>query len=158
MRILAPRKMRSRPQKKPKVGGSKPSGSQPTVVISRPSQAAKQQPVAEMVGFLWELVERVRELTKVTWGVSGLGVQIYQQNAKLIRLRERQSYLAEKAMKGGSGSGSETEAGETENEGARKDKGKGKMTEGNDETMKDDGDSGSGEEENEDERDMRMDS
>jgi hypothetical protein len=91
--------------KKPKVGVSKPSGSQPTVVISGPSQAVKQQPVTEMVGILRELVEEVRGLTKVTRGLSGLGVQLYQQNAKLIQLGERQSYLAEKAMKKGSGSG-----------------------------------------------------
>jgi hypothetical protein len=93
--------------KRLKPGVSKPSGPQPTVLIPGPSQAAKQL-VNEMVVLLRELVEGVRELTKVTGGVSGLGVQIYQQNAKLIRLGERQSYLPEKAMKKGSGSGSET--------------------------------------------------
>jgi hypothetical protein len=100
-----------------------------------------------MVVLLRELVEGVRELTKVTRGVSGLGVQIYQQNAKLIRLGEQQSYLAEKALKGGSGSGSETEAWRSGNKEARKDKGKGKVSEGKEETMKSDGDSDSGEEE-----------
>jgi hypothetical protein len=130
-----------------KVGVSKPLGSQLTVVILGPSQAAKQQPVTEMVGLVRELVEEVRELTKVTRGVSGLGVQIYQQNAKLIHLGERQSYLAEKVMKKGSGSGSEMEKEELENEGSRKDKGKGKVTEGEDKTLEDDRISYSGEDE-----------
>jgi hypothetical protein len=107
----------------------------------------KQQLVTEMVGLLWELVEEVRELTKVTRGLSGLRVQMYQQNAKLIRLGERQSYLAEISMKKGSGSGLETEEEESESEGAEKDKGKGKASEGNDETLKDDGSSDSGDEE-----------
>jgi hypothetical protein len=141
--------------KKPKVGGSKPSGSQLMVVILGPSQAVKQQPVTEMVGLLWELVEEVRELTKVTRGMSGLRVQIYQQNAKLIRLGERQSYLAEKAIKRGLGLGSETEAGEMEKEGAEKDKGKGKGAKGNEEMMKDD--RSSEEEEEEEENDARLD-
>jgi hypothetical protein len=119
--------------KRPKTGGSKPSGPQPSVVISGPSLAAKQ-PINEMVGLLRELVEEVRELTKV----SGLGVQIYQQNAKLVQLGERQSYLAERALKRGSGSGSGAE--ESGIEEVRKDKGKGKakVTE-KDETMKSDG-------------------
>jgi hypothetical protein len=137
--------------KRPKVGGSKPSGPQPTVLIPGPSQAAKQ-PVNEMVVLLQELVEGVRELTKVTQGVSGLGVQIYQQNATLIQLRERQSYLAEKALKGVSGSGLEREAGRLGNEEARKDEGKGKMTKEKDETMRSDRDSYSGEEEEDDAR------
>jgi hypothetical protein len=137
--------------KRPKPGVSKPLGPQPTVLIPGPSKAVKQ-PVNEMVVLLRELVEGVWELTKVTRGISGLGVQIYQQDAKLIRLRERQSYLAEKAMKKGSGSGSETEAGELGNEGVKKDKGKGKakMTGENEETMRSDGDSGLGEEEEDD--------
>jgi hypothetical protein len=142
--------------KKAKVGGSLPSGSRPTVVISGPSQAANKQPVTEMVGLLRELVEGVRELTKVTWGVAGLGIQIHQQNAKLIQLRERQSYLAEKALERGSVSVSETEVEEAENEGGKRDKGKGKATKGNDETLKDDGSSDSGEEE--EGRDLRMES
>jgi hypothetical protein len=108
-----------------------------------------------MVELLRELVEGVRELTKVTRGVAGLGIQIHQQNAKLIWFGERQSYLAEKAMEKGSGSGSETEKEESESEGAKRDKGKRKMTEGNDETMKDDGSLDSDEEE--DERDVRLD-
>jgi hypothetical protein len=141
--------------KKPRVGGSKLSGSQPTVVIPGPSQAAKQ-PVNKMVVLLRELVEGVRELTKVTRGMSGLGVQIYQQNVKLIRLGERQSYLAEKVLKGGSGSGLEMEAERSGKEGAKKDKGKGKakMTEEKEETMRSDGDSrsGLGSEEEDDER------
>jgi hypothetical protein len=91
--------------KRPKTGGFKPLGPQPMVVIPGLSQAGTQL-VNEMVVLLRDLVEGVRELVKVTRGVSGLGVQIYQQNAKLIWLRERQSYLAEKALKGGSGSGS----------------------------------------------------
>jgi hypothetical protein len=139
--------------KKPRVGGSKPSGSQPMVVILGPSQAAKQ-PVNEMVVLLRELVEGVRELTKVTRGMSGLGVQIYQQNAKLIRLGERQSYLAEKTLKKGSGSGSGSEKdSEEEGAGSGKDKGKGKASEGKDETMRSDRDSGSDEED----EDARMD-
>jgi hypothetical protein len=75
----------------------------------------------ETVELLKELVEGVQELMKVTRGLSGLGVQIYQQNMKLIWLGEMQSYLAEKVMKKGLGSVSETEY-----EGAEKDKGKGK--------------------------------
>jgi hypothetical protein len=139
--------------KRPKAGGSKPLGPQLTVLIPGPSQAAKQ-PINEMVGLLRELVEGVRELMKVTRGVSGLGVQIYQQNAKLIWLGERQSYLAEKAMKrgSGSGSGSETEAGKSGNEGVGNDKGKGKATEEKDEAMRSDGDSDSGKEEEDDAR------
>jgi hypothetical protein len=73
--------------KRLKAGGSKPSCLQPTVLILGPSQAAKQ-PVSKMVVLLWELVEGVWELTKVTQDVSGLGVQIYQQNAKLIQLEK----------------------------------------------------------------------
>jgi hypothetical protein len=84
--------------------------------------------------------------------VSGLGVQIYQQNAKLVRLGERQLYLAEKALKRGSGSGSDAE--KLESEGVKKDKGTGKASEGVNETMKSDGgsDSDSGSEEEDDER------
>jgi hypothetical protein len=85
--------------KRPRSGVTKPSGSQPTVEIPGPSLAAKQ-PMNEMARLLWELVEEVRELWKTTRGVSGLCVQIYQQNAKLVRLGERRSYLAEKALKG----------------------------------------------------------
>jgi hypothetical protein len=137
--------------KKPRTGGSKPSGSKPMVEISGSALSSNNSPVSEMVGLLRELVEGVRELTKVTRGVAGLGVQIHQQNAKLIRLGERQSYLAEKmTRKGVSGSGSSSDA---EGSGLRRDKGKGKMTEGIDETMKSDGDSGSEEED----RDMRLD-
>jgi hypothetical protein len=132
--------------KKPRVVVSRLSGSQPTVVIPGPSQAAKQ-PVNEMVVLLQDLVEGVRELTKVTRGMSGLGVQIYQQNMKLIRLGERQSYLAEKVLKRGLGLGSETGAEESESEEVKKDKGKGKVTEEKDETMRSDGDSDSDEEE-----------
>jgi hypothetical protein len=125
--------------KKQKVGGSKPSGSRPTVVISGSSSIADAEPTFETVELLWELVSGVQDLIKVTRGVSGLGVQIYQQNVKLIWLGERQSYLAEKAMKKGLGLVSEMEI-----EGAKKDKGKGKATEGNDETLKDDGSLGFG--------------
>jgi hypothetical protein len=92
-----------------------------------------------MVGLLRELVEEVRELKKITRGMSGLGVQIYQQNAKLVRLGERQSYLAEKALKWGLGSGS----GKSESDGVRRDKGKGKVSEVVEETMKSDGGSDS---------------
>jgi hypothetical protein len=60
-----------------KNGGSKPSGAQPSVEIPGPSLAARQ-PVIKMVGLLRELVEEVRELKKVVWGVSGLSVQLYQ--------------------------------------------------------------------------------
>jgi hypothetical protein len=119
--------------KKPRSGVSKPSGSKPTVDISGPSQATSQSPVSEMVTLLRELAGEVRELMKVTRGVSGLGVQIYQQNAKLIRLGERQSQLAERLVKKGLGSGSEKES-EDEGAGSGKDKGKAK-----DETMRDSG-------------------
>jgi hypothetical protein len=74
--------------KKPKVGGSKPSGSRLTVIISGTSQAANQSPVSEMVGLLRELVEGVQDLTKVTRGLAGIGQQMFQQNAKLIQLGE----------------------------------------------------------------------
>jgi hypothetical protein len=103
------------------------------------------------------LVEEVRELAKITRGVSGLGVQIYQQNAKLVQLGERQSYLAEKALKRGSGSGSGAE--KSESEVVKKDKGKGKakVTE-KDETMRSDGGSDSEEDSEEDsEKDARQD-
>jgi hypothetical protein len=98
-----------------------------------------------MVGLLRELVEEVRELKKAVRGMSGLGVQIYQQSAKLVWLGERQSYLAEKALRG---SGSRLEAGGSGIGEVRKDKGKGKGSEV-DETMKSDGgsDSGGGSEE-----------
>jgi hypothetical protein len=136
--------------KKPKVAISRPSGPKPTVNISGPTLAANQSPVAEMVTLLRELVGEVRELTKVTRGVSGLGVQIYQQNAKLIRLGERQSQLAERLVKKGSGTGSESEG-----SGSRKDKGKGKaeVTGDKEETMRSDGDS---EEEEEEEDEARL--
>jgi hypothetical protein len=141
--------------KKAKVRGSKPSGTKPTVVISWPSQAASKLPVTEMVGLLRELVQGVQDLTKVTRGLAGLGQQIFQQNVKLIRLGEMQSYLSEKAMKKGSGLGSETEKEELENEGAKRDKGKGKAIEGNDETLKDDRSLDLGDDE--EVRDMRRD-
>jgi hypothetical protein len=136
-------------RKKPRCGVSKPLGTKPTVEISASNLAANRSPVTEMVGLLRELVEGVHDLTKVTQGLAGLRTQIFQQNAKLIQLGERQSYLAEKAMEKGTGSGSgacsETEKEESEIEGAKKDKGK--LTKGKDETMKDEGDSDSGEEE-----------
>jgi hypothetical protein len=119
----------------PKNGGSKLSGAQPSVEIPGPSLAARQ-PVIEMVGLLRELVEEVRELKKAVRGVSGLSIQLYQQNAKLVRLGEHQSYLAEKVLKG---SGSGSEAGESGSKGLSKDKGKGKGSEVVDETMKSDG-------------------
>jgi hypothetical protein len=109
----------------------------------------------EMVGLLRELVEEVQELQKITQGVSGLGVQIYQQNAKLVRLGERQSYLAEKASKGGLGLGLGLGAEKSESEGVKKDKGKGKASEVVEETMKSDGGSDS---EEGSEKDMREDS
>jgi hypothetical protein len=156
MTKLIPRTKDGEPTpEKAKVSGSKPSGPKPTVVISGSSRVADMQPTSETVELLWELVSGVRDLTKVTQGLAALGIQIFQQNAKLIRLGERQSYLAEKAMKKGLGLGSETEAEETESEGAKKDKGKGKRTKGNDETLNDDGSSGLGEEE--EERDMSED-
>jgi hypothetical protein len=105
---------------------SKPSVVKPTVEISGPSLAAKQ-PINEMVGLLRELVEEVRELKKISRGMSGLGVQIYQQNAKLVRLGEHQSNLAKKALKRGSGLGSGAE--KSESEGVKKDEGKGKVSE-----------------------------
>jgi hypothetical protein len=119
----------------------KPSAVKPTVEISGSNLATSGSPVIEMVGLLRELVEGVRELTKVTRGVAVLGTQIYQQNAKLVRLGECQSYLAEKALKG---SGSGSEAGESGIKEMRKDKGKGKaeVTE-KDETMRSDGGSDS---------------
>jgi hypothetical protein len=141
--------------KKPRGGAYKPSAVKPTVEISGPSLAASGLPVVDMVGLLWELVEGVRELTKVTRGVAGLGTQIYQQNVKLVRLGERQSYLAEKALKG---SGSGSEAGESVIREVRKDKGKGKAeVTKEDETMR--SDRGSEEDlEEGSEKDMREDS
>jgi hypothetical protein len=142
--------------KKPRNEVTRPSGPKPTVDIPVPLFPPNNSPITEMVGLLRELVEGVRDLTKVTRGVAGLGTQIYQQNAKLVRLGERQSYLAEKALRKGSGSGSEAgeegaAKGDSEDEGAgtRKDKGKGKAV---DETMRSDGETGSEEEEVEDAR------
>jgi hypothetical protein len=139
--------------KKLRSGVSKPSAVKLTVEISGPSHAAKQ-PINEMVGHLRELVEEVRELKKITRGVSGLGVQIYQQNAKLVLLGEHQSYLAEKALKG---SGLGSEAGESGIKEVRKDRGKGKaeVTE-KEETMRSDGGSDSDSEEDS-EKDARQD-
>jgi hypothetical protein len=88
--------------KNAKVGGAKLSGSRPMVMILGSSQATNKSPVTEMVGLLRELVEGVQDLTKVSRGLAGLGKQIFQQNAKLVQLGERQLYLAEKAMKRGS--------------------------------------------------------
>jgi hypothetical protein len=78
--------------KKPRNEGSKPSGPEPSVEITGLALGVNKSPVTKMVGLLRELVEGVRELTKVTQGVAGLGVQIHQQNAKLIQLGERQSH------------------------------------------------------------------
>jgi hypothetical protein len=125
--------------KKPRSGPLKLLAVKPTVEISGPSLATSGLPIIEMVGLLRELVEGVRELTKVTRGVAGLGNQIYEQNTKLVQLGERQSYLAEKALRG---SGSSSEAGGSGIGEARKDKRKGKASEV-DETMKSDGDSDS---------------
>jgi hypothetical protein len=71
-------------------------------------------------------------------GVSGLTVELLQQNAKLVRLGEYQSFLAEERLKKGSGSGSGSGE-KSESEGVKKDKGKGKESEVVDETMKSDG-------------------
>jgi hypothetical protein len=136
--------------KKAKVAGSKPM-----VVISGPSRAAGVQPTTETEELLRQLVEGVRDLTKVTQGLLGLGYRMHQQNAKLIRLGERQAYLAEQARGYGSsglgsgmdsGVGSETEKEGTENEGSEKDKGQGKgeNAEDKEETLEDDAGSGSG--------------
>jgi hypothetical protein len=107
--------------KKPRSGPLKPLAVRPTVEIPGPSLATSGLLVIEMVGLLRELVEGVRELTKVTRGVAGLGNQIYQQNAKLVRLGERQSYLAEKTLRG---SGSSLEAGGSGKRGRTRGKGK----------------------------------
>jgi hypothetical protein len=139
--------------KKPRGGAYKPLGVKPTVEISGPSLAT-QQLMNKMVRLLRELVEEVQELRKITRGVSGLGVQIYQQNAKLVRLRERQSYLAKKALKRGLGLGSGAE--KSESEGVKKDKGKGKASEVVEETMKSDGGSDS-DSERDSEKDARHD-
>jgi hypothetical protein len=82
------------------------------VVISGSSQVGNESPVSKMVGLLRELVEGVRDLMKVTPGLAGIGQQMFQQNTTLIRLGERQAYLAEQARgdaSSGSGSGTETE-------------------------------------------------
>jgi hypothetical protein len=105
------------------------------VEIPGPSLDARQ-PVIEMVGLLCELVEEVRELKKAIRGMSGLSVQLYQQNAKLVRLGERQSYLAEKVLKG---SGSGSEARKSGSKELRKDKGKGKASEVEETTKSDRG-------------------
>jgi hypothetical protein len=68
-------------------------------MISGSSRAAEQQLTSEVVELLRELVEGVRDLTKVTWGLAGIGYQIFQQNVKLFRLGERQAYLEEQARK-----------------------------------------------------------
>jgi hypothetical protein len=128
--------------KKPRNGPLKPSAIKPTVEISGPSLTKGGSPILEMVGLLWELVGEVREVKRAIWGVSGLTVEMVQQNAKLVRLGEYQSFLAEEKMKKGSGSGSGEKS---DSEGAKKDKGKGKEKESEvvDETMKSDGDSDS---------------
>jgi hypothetical protein len=110
--------------KKPRSGPSKPSGSKPVVEIPALSVATSGSPILEMVGLLRELVREVREVKRAIRGVSGLAVEIFQQNAKLVRLGEHQSYLAEETLKKGSGSGS----GEKSERGVKKDKGKGKAS------------------------------
>jgi hypothetical protein len=117
--------------KKPRNGPLKPSAIKPTVEISGPSSTTGGSPVLEMVGLLRELVGEVREVKRALRGVSGLMVEMVQQNAKLVRLGEYQSFLAEKKLKKGSGSGSGEKS---DSEGVRKDKGKGKEVV--DETMK----------------------
>jgi hypothetical protein len=115
--------------KKPRNGPLKPSATKPTVEISGPSSTTGGSPVLEMVGLLRELVGEVREVKRALRGVSGLLVETVQQNAKLVRLGEYQSFLAEKKMKKGSGSGSGEKS-----DSERKDKGKRKEVV--DETMK----------------------
>jgi hypothetical protein len=83
--------------KKAKVTGSRPSGSKPEVVISGPSRSTDMQSGNETVELLRELVSKVRELAKVTRSLAGVGYSMCRQNAKLIRLGERQAYLAEQA-------------------------------------------------------------
>jgi hypothetical protein len=120
----------------------KPSAIKPTVEISEPSLTTGRSPILEMVGLLRELVGEVREVKRAIRGVSGLTVEMVQQNAKLVRLGEYQSFLAEEKMKKGLGLGSGEKS---ESEGVKKDKGKGKEKESEvvDETMKSDGDSDS---------------
>jgi hypothetical protein len=129
--------------KKPRNTPLKPSAVKPVVEISGPSSATVGSPIVDMVGLLRELVGEVREVKRVIRGVSGLTIELLQQNAKLVRLGEYQSFLAEEKLKKGSGSGSGEKS---ESEGAKRDKGKGKEVV--DETMKSDGGSGvdSGEE------------
>jgi hypothetical protein len=101
--------------KKANVAASKPSGSKLTVEISAGmSRAVASQPISETVELLQELVSGIRDLSKVTRGLTRLGYRMYQQNTKLIRLRKRQAYLAEQArgdLGSGLGSGSVSEAG-----------------------------------------------
>jgi hypothetical protein len=122
--------------KRPRNIPSKPSGSKPVVEIPTSSVATSGSPIIEMVGLLRELVGEVREVKRALRGVSGLTVELVQQNAKLVRLREYQSFLAEEKSKKGSGSVSGEKS---ESEGVKKDKGKGKESEVVDETMKSDG-------------------
>jgi hypothetical protein len=122
--------------KKPRNAPLKPSAVKPTVEISGPSLTTGGSPILEMVGLLRELVGEVREVKRAIRGVSGLTVELLQQNAKLVRLGEYQSFLAEERLKKGSGSGSGEKS---DSEGAKKDKGKGKESEVVDETMKSDG-------------------
>ena len=128
--------------KKPRNTPLKPSASKPVVEISGPSSATVGSPIVDMVGLLRELVGEVREVKRAIRGVSGLTIELFQQNAKLVRLGEYQSFLAEERLKKGSGSGSGEKS---ESEGAKRDKGKGKEVV--DETMKSDGGSDSESEE-----------
>jgi hypothetical protein len=123
-----PKKLRNTPLK--------PSAVKPTVEISGPSMTTGGSPILEMVGLLRELVGEVREVKRAVRGVSGLTIELLQQNAKLVRLGEYQSFLAEEKLKKGSGSGSGSGE-KSESEGAKRDKGKGKEVV--DETMKSDG-------------------
>jgi hypothetical protein len=77
--------------KRPRSGPLKPSAIKPTVEISGPSLATSGSPVIEMVGLLRELVGEVREVKKAVRSVLGLMVEVFQQNAKLVRLGEHQS-------------------------------------------------------------------
>jgi hypothetical protein len=128
--------------KKAWVAVSRPPGSKPMVDI--PSRIGGPWQSTETDELLPELVDGVRDLSKVMRGLVRLGVRMHKQNAELIRLGEWQVYLAEQARGDlASGSGSETEE---EDEGSENDKrkGKGKDAEDKDKTLKDGGDLGSG--------------
>jgi hypothetical protein len=107
--------------KKVKVVTTRPLGSKPSVeILAGPSRIAGSQLSAETNELLQELVNGIRDLSKVTQGLAGLSVHMHKQNIELIWIGQWQVDLVEQATKEGLGLGlgSEMEVEETENEGA----------------------------------------